>query len=153
MHQPSRQPGSDLLSTPLQAAAAPTAGAAPRDQVHFLSQHSSCPGTAACTTANLLLSYCTTLQTKAADRRAYTDFFFFPIFFLSPRPGARGPLMSLRPASLTAAAICVAHMGTPISLTRTQVFQSYYLISKVQRDIRELPVNPNMCGRLNSISC
>ena len=49
-----------------------------RYQVQFLSQHSSYPGTA--TYTNLLLSYCTMLQTKAAARQAHADYCCSHIF-------------------------------------------------------------------------
>lgn len=53
----------------------------PKYQVHFLSQHGSYPGTATCTTTNLLLSYCTTLRTQAADKRAHDDYHCSHIIF------------------------------------------------------------------------
>lgn len=122
----------------------------------FLSQHTSYPGTATDTTTNVLLSYGTTLQAKAADRLAHADS-TVPGFFLPPRRGARGPLKALQRAPPRAAAVCVARgqeltACALISLTGAQTFQSYYLILEVQRGISELPVIPNICGRVNNIS-
>lgn len=98
----------------------------------------------------------TSLQTKAAEGQ-HLLIMAVPVVFC-PWKGARvlfGPVPAamhqhqLQPhVEQTAGPVCAL-----ISLRAASIFQSYYLVLKVQRGSSELPVIPNIHGKVNNISC